>query len=154
MTTRLVLDEGKEMSIASLRMVAGLVVGALSVFLLALPLGTAPRVLAGVALAVSIAWIVVAARGRRRIRSRDAWWVELGDELAVAQGGDPAVISWRDIARVDVDEERLDVVVHRATGGELRILPVWRGADGPLGLHDVADVIVAAWEDAKRRDHG
>ena len=75
----------------------------------------------------------VAARGRS-----DPDWLELGqDHLAFHRSGTARSIALCDVRRVEIDEDRLVVVVCLADGERLTLEPRYLG----LTLHDLARVV-------------
>ena len=129
MAWRLELDVRAERSVAYLRLVGAVVALTMGTVLAFGGGGSVAWTLIVLTWLVGLGWIGAYVVGRRKARRAHAWFVEArAEELVVALGRDPTRVRWRDVRGVDVDEDRLDVVVRHA-GGELRIPSVWRGLD-------------------------
>lgn len=130
---RLGLDVRAERSVARLRLVGAVVALSMATVLAIGGAGSVGWTLIGLSWLIGLAWVGAYFAAKRKARSADAWFVEArARELVVALGREPTRLRWRDVQGVDVDEDRLDVVVRHA-GGELRVPSVWQGV-GPHAL--------------------
>jgi hypothetical protein len=148
---RLELDVGVDRSVAGLRTLGAVAVLPASA-LLALVRPDGPGlILASLGALFGVGWIFAARRSRRRVgeAARHAL-VLTRDGLTLEQGEGAVDLAWREVTEVDVDEERLQVRVHRRGGDPLRIEPHFRGptAEG-LGVYALQERVDAAWAAAR-----
>lgn len=148
--TRLGLDVVATRGVGRLRLVGALVVFPSS---LIFGMGGEPLhyTLAGLGVLVSIGWTAAWARSRRAIAGAGERFLDLsGDALSVVEGEQRTEVPWSSVVTIDVDEERLVVVVERQTEAPLRIEPVWGG----LGVYELRDRLQATASGARRADDG
>lgn len=138
---RFELDVSAERSVARLRLFGAAVALVMGTALAIGGAGSVGWTLIALTWLVGLGWIGAWFAARRKTRRADAWFVELGDALRVALGREPVVVAWNDVRTVDVDEDRLDVLVRHA-GGDLRVPSVWKG----VGPHELAKQLRAAHE--------
>lgn len=137
---RLGLDVRAERSVARLRLVGAVVALSMGTVLAIGGAGSVGWTLIVLSWLIGLAWVGAYFAAKRKARRADAWFVEARtDELAVALGREPTRLRWSDVRGVDVDEDRLDVVV-RHTSGELRVPSVWQG----VGPHALAERLEGA----------
>jgi hypothetical protein len=137
---RLGLDVRAERSVARLRLVGAVVALSMGTVLAIGGAGSVGWTLIGLSWLIGLAWVGAYFAAKRKARRADAWFVEArSNELVVALGREPTRLRWSDVRGVDVDEDRLDVVV-RHTNGELRIPSVWQG----VGPHALAERLADA----------
>lgn len=128
MAERFTMDVAAERAIAGLRLVgAATIVGASGWIAVTRP----GLVVAGVAafgLLIAVFWVVSWKRADKRLRDSQRWFLELGDdELVLSEGERVVRAPWPSVRSVEVDEERLVIVVTRAGGEPVVIEPRYRG---------------------------
>jgi len=139
---RLGLDVHAERSVARLRLVGAVVALSMGTVLAIGGAGSVGWTLIGLSWLIGLAWVGAYFVAKRKARRADAWFVEArARELVVALGHEPTRLRWSDVRGVDVDEDRLDVVVRHARG-ELRVPSVWQGV-GPHALAERLEETVA-----------
>ena len=148
-TLRFELDTGAERAVARLRL-AGAAVVAVCVVLMALAEPSALGwVFAILLAALALGWTAAGWRGLRRAKSPEGWFLEAGPErLTLAERGQRLDIPWSQIVRIEVDEDRLVVAVHRHTGDPVTLTPRYRG----VGLHELGEALRVRHRDAERPD--
>ncbi|MCA9611166.1 MAG: hypothetical protein H6721_16290 [Sandaracinus sp.] len=143
-TDRVELDVSAERAVGRLRLVGAVVALSMGTVLAVGGAGSVGWALILMSWLVGLAWVGSFVASRRKASRADAFFLELGpDRLVAALGKEPQRVAWRDVRGVDVDEDRLEVVVLH-TGGELRLPSVWRG----LGPHELAERLRTAGEAA------
>ena len=134
---RVGLDVQAERSVARLRLVGALVALVMGTVLAWGGAGSVGWVLIVLTWLAGAGWVGAFFAARRRVARTDAFYVALGeDALVVALGHAPVRVPWPDVRGIDVDEDRLEVVVRHASG-ELRLPSVWRD----MGPHALADAL-------------
>jgi hypothetical protein len=94
---------------------------------------------------VGLFWLVSARRGLKRAEQSDRFTLKVhARALVIGDGPDTRTIPFDEIARIDVDEDRLDVVVARTHGPEVRIEPLYPGVE----IHDLVARLRNAWRQA------
>jgi hypothetical protein len=139
-TTRYELDAGAERSTARLRQAAALVVGGAGSWL-ALAQGTlAAGAVGALALLAGVAWWGRARGQKRRAAHASATALVLDDNgFELTSSAKPTIrVLWGEVEAIQVDEERLGVVVQRRNAPTVTVEPVYRG----LSLYDL-EVILA-----------
>lgn len=147
---RLAYAVSAEREIAWFRFASALLVApaAVAVLVLARPIGA--KVIAAVGLAASVGWVVAFFRARARIREAHERHLDIGPEgLRIVLGAEPVEVRWSEVESVDVDEERLLLVVKLAGGGALELPPVWEG----VGLEELRVLIEDTRDGALRSPH-
>lgn len=82
------------------------------------------------AILLSLAWLAQARRVRKRAGDvRPAALVVHEQGMLLEEAERETFVPWREIARIEVDEERLDVVLTRNDGSLLRVEPRYAGVD-------------------------
>jgi hypothetical protein len=135
---RFVLDVAAERATARLRLfAAAVVVPASAVLATALPTFLGIFVaMAGIG--VSIGWVVAFVRARARIGDSDRFSLVVDDTgVSLALGGAPVDVRWTEIREVDLDDERLEVALHRRDGPVVRIPPIFAN----IALPDLAALL-------------
>ncbi|MET0341060.1 MAG: hypothetical protein ABW252_08655 [Polyangiales bacterium] len=131
-------------ALARVRMVSALVAfgGAVAMLLGELPVPVFLLALLG--LVLSLAWLGQARRASRAARSahRDALTVHARG-LWLEEAARNVWCSWDDVTEIEVDEERLDVLVRLRAGPPLRIEPRYPGVE----IHE----LVRTLNDARHR---
>jgi hypothetical protein len=146
---RFELDTSAVRAVGRLRLAAAIVVLIGSIWIVAMGPGLLGWTMVAVAWLSATFWIVAFRRSRREAAGPARHYLDLGDDgLRLAEGGEPRFVPWSEVTRVDVDEERLMVVVERQGAEPLRIEPVYRGA----GVHDLAEALSARCATARRGD--
>ena len=72
------------------------------------------------------------------------------DGLTIAFGDTMAEVRWTEVEAIELDEERLLIVVRRAEGDAVEIPPVWEG----VGLDELYSRIEGTWDGARRPPPG
>lgn len=146
---RFEVDPHDERVVARVRAVAGLVTATASVLVLLGDLPV-PVFLVGVlGLFVSVVWLrkaVVWLRNARRTAHRapqaNLHFLEVyEDGLLLSEGEHRVAVLWTQVEQVEVDEERLDVVVTRRDAPPLRIEPRYAGVE----IHQLVRTLRNAW---------
>jgi hypothetical protein len=145
---RLEVDVAALRQAAWLRMLAALLSALSSLWLLAVTESWWLRAVALAGLAFAALW----ARAQRRVLgaevsrvSRD--YLELGEHhLAIVQQGQARSLSLASVRRIELDDDRLEVVLHLDSGEQLRLEPRYRG----VGLRDLGKLLHDAVEHATR----
>jgi hypothetical protein len=148
---RLTLAVGAERAIGRFRLASAIVVLPASTYVLLGPHPFPAKALAFLGVLASIGYVVAFFRARARVRGSGAFHLDLADDgMTLCLAGRSASIGWSDIDDVDVDEERLMVVVRVHDGHTVDIPPVWEG----VGLYDLAAMLRKCRDGACRPDDG
>jgi membrane protein implicated in regulation of membrane protease activity len=100
----------------------------------------------GVALLVAVIWVAMFARARRRIAAPDRHALSLTpDAMVLIEGKREDRVEWGEIARIDVDEDRLMVKVEARGRDPLYVEPRYGG----LGVTELERAIRSAYEAAR-----
>jgi hypothetical protein len=127
---------------AVLRLMASIVAlaAALAALLGSLPIGAFLIALTGVL--VGFAWFFAARRGLKRSQHASDFTLDVyARAFALREGGTLVIVPFAEITRIDVDEERLDVVIERTSGAPLRIEPRYPGVE----IHQLMHRLRNAW---------
>lgn len=139
---RFEVDPHDERVLARVRAIAAVVTAAASVLLLLgdLPL---PVFLVGVlGLFVSLVWLRAARRTAHRAPQANLHFLAVyQDGLLLSEGEHRVAVLWTQVEDVEVDEERLDVVVTRRDAPPLRIEPRYAGVE----IHQLVRTLRNAW---------
>lgn len=131
------LDASAERSVGRLRLLGAFVVAPAGIVWALQGPGTVGWVLIALAWIASLGWISAWARARRRIRRSDEWALRIDSEgLCLRLGGLDHVVGWNELRGVEVDEERLVVVIERTDGSTLRVPPLFNA-----GLYDLKEAL-------------
>jgi hypothetical protein len=140
-----------ERSVARFRLISAIAVLPASIYLLASPQPSAAKALASIGVLVSLGWIAAFFLARARVRDRAAFHLDLADEgMTLCLGKATTTVGWSDVRDVDVDEERLMVVIGLRDGRTVDIPPVWEGT----GLYELAAMVASRRDGASRPDDG
>lgn len=146
------LDRTTERSVAALRLVAAVVVAGAAIWLALLRPSGAAWICIGGAFVASLAWLGMAAAARRRVQRAEDHRLVIGEDgLTLVEGARVRRSAWEEIEAIEVDEDRLVVVV-RLRGEEEPIVVEPRY--GGLGVFDLDRAIRAAREQAARPPAG
>lgn len=97
--------------------------------------------------ALALGWAAAGLRGLRRAKRPGDWFLEARPGgLTLAERGNRLEIPWSDIERIEVDEDRLVVSVHRHTGDPVALTPRYRG----VGLHELGEALRVRHRDAQK----
>lgn len=146
------LDTQAERSVSRLRLVAAALVGSSSVVILlfASP-STFGVVIALLGLGASLGWVVAFRRSGKRVDDKGRYYLRLDAEgLRLARGGEARELAWSEVLELQVDEERLVVVLQLGDGRTLDIPPIFRG----YGLYEIEDLLKARLRAASTASHG
>ncbi|MBC7172533.1 MAG: hypothetical protein H5U40_08915 [Polyangiaceae bacterium] len=139
-----------ERSVARFRLGSALIVFPCAIAVLAFSPSLVTKAFAFLGVLVSIAWVISFFFARSRLRNAGAFYLDLGPEgLSLAMGGAPIEVSWREVHSVEVDEERLLVVLRLTGGTTLDVPPVWEG----VGIYDLCDLIDGTRDGASGASH-
>jgi len=135
------LDRRAESAVGALRFVAAGVV-ALSTFCLAVQgPGLVMWVIIVLAWLATAFWLVAGSRARRRVREPGRWFLALRqDALELAEGERTTRVAWGEIKNVEVDEDRLVIVVERQSGPPVVIEPRYES----VTIHELRNAIAGA----------
>jgi len=130
------LDRRGERAVYGLRLGAAALTFLGSLWLALLGPSTLGWVVVGLGILATVGWVVSFERARRRDHDRHRYYLDLaGDRLTLAEGAELHTIPWNRIVEVNVDEDRLAVVVTQDGGAPLRIEPRY----GALGIYELAE---------------
>ncbi|NOY93299.1 MAG: hypothetical protein GXP55_19100 [Deltaproteobacteria bacterium] len=145
------LDIQAERSVSRLRLLAATLVGSSSLAILFGSPSTFGVVVGLLGLGASVGWVVAFRRSGARVRERDCYFLQLDDRgLRLARGGEPRELAWSEVRELQVDEERLVVVLQLRDGQTLDIPPIFRG----YGLYEIEDLLKARLRAASTASHG
>lgn len=139
---RFTIDARGERGVARLRSAAALLAlaGALALFLARVPVVV--FMVAVLAAFISLAWLVQAKKARRRAHDPERHYLAVHARgLCVADGPSETWQPWDQVTEVDVDEERLDIVLSRRGLPPLRVEPRYPG----VAIHDLMRTLRNAW---------
>ena len=134
-----------ELSLARLRLVTALValMASLAVLLSKVPVPVFLVALVGTL--VSVAWIRLGLVARKRATRPSAYFLELyASGLAIGDGPRVQWLPWSEVCDIDVDEERLDIVVCVRGREPVRLEPRYPG----IAIHDLMATLRNAWRAA------
>lgn len=138
---RLKLDVALEQSNAQLRLAAAVVAGVAGIWLAWVEHTVWLRLTALVSAAFAARWIMKFRSTARLARSAPEGYghfLEITTQrVTLATGTGQRVVPLASVARIELDEDRLAVVLCLLDGEELAIEPVY----GSLGLHDLGDTL-------------
>lgn len=128
MLTRFTLDVASERATARLRLLGAVaVVGGCGWIAVTRP-GVVVGIVAAFGLLVAAFWVVSWRRSEKRLRDAPRWYLELGaDELVLSEGERVVHVPWPSVRGVEIDEERLVVVVTRTGADPVVIEPRYPG---------------------------
>lgn len=139
---RFEVDAATEHSLARLRFWAACLasVGAVAMLLSSLPFVI--MLVAVLALLVSLGWMAKARSTEKRAKApQDHFLALYASGLEVAEGPSRTWVLWDSVTHIDVDEERLDIVLERANEDPLRLEPRYPGVE----IHDLMHTLRNAW---------
>jgi hypothetical protein len=135
---RLTLDRAEIQVTARVRLVAAVLTAAAAIWLTWVQHEIGFRLLAVAGGLFAVRWLLVYRRSARTVSSAEAHYLEITTErLTLADGTHHRSIPIDRIERVELDEDRLVVVLRLGSGDELPIEPVYGG----LGLRDLAETL-------------
>ena len=144
---RFEVSAGDQRALAYLRGICGLLaLGGAGAMLLG-RLSVTLFMVALLAVLLSLAWLAQARRLSQAARAavRPALTVHtLG--LRLEEPNRNEWLAWTDVTRIEVDEERLDVIVTRRDETTLRLEPRYQGVD----LHQLVRTLTEAWQSAPK----
>jgi hypothetical protein len=122
---------------AALRGAAAMLAGVAGLWLLAVAQAWVPRALALAGLVFAFFWGRAQWR-HLRTRERVSGYLELAPAtLVISDGSATRHIALADVRSVEVDDDRLEVLLQLASGEALRVEPQYRG----VGLHELARLL-------------
>lgn len=135
---RFELDRRAEREIAGLRLGSAILLLPVSVYVLAVDAPMGAKTLAVVGLFGSLIWSLSWVRSRRHLRDAERHYLSLSEDgLTLCLGGDERSVAWASVRDVDVDEDRLVIVVSLDDGQRLDVPPGWEG----IGLDGLRDLL-------------
>ena len=132
---------------AWLRGAGAALVGALGLYLLFAGFGGKAMAWGGLGLLVTLLWIARVRKARAQVRRRGEHFLALeASGLRIGLGEAPPVeLAWSQVADVDVDEDRLEVVVAlRGDEAPVYVEPIYGG----LSVYDLGAAVRAAFDAA------
>lgn len=139
-SARVSLDEGRLRSAAA----AVGMVAAVTTYALHPPFVV--QILTGVGVLVSVGWYFAGRNARRRGADSPRWFLALYEQgVLLGQGDQQQWLGWGQVTAVEVDEERLEVVLKQSDAADLRVVPRFDG----VAIHDLADRLreqFSAWQ--------
>jgi hypothetical protein len=141
---RFQVDPREERSFARIRLASALLgaLGSAALLLGRLPVGV--FMIGVLGLLVSLAWLRQARKAKvRAAQAGDHHLVVYKRGLLLAEGDTQTWLAWSDVRAVEVDEERLDIVLERSGGTvpPLRIEPRYPGVE----IHELMRTLRNAW---------
>lgn len=136
------IDPRAELGLARLRTITAILalLGALAMLLGRVPVPV--FIAALVAFLASAAWLSQARKARGRALNKAQFYLAVHARgIVLAEGAEPAWLPFRDISAIDIDEDRLDIVVERTTGAPVRLEPRYPG----VAIHDLMHTLRNAW---------
>lgn len=135
---RLTLDREEIQVPARVRLVAAVLTAAAAIWLAWVERAIGFRLLALAGGLFAARWLLVYRRSARTVSSPDAHYLEITMERVTLASGDQHVgVALERVERIELDEDRLVVVLRLGGGEELPIEPVYGG----LGLRDLAETL-------------
>lgn len=146
---RFQIDPADELALARLRLVAAGLAAAAAIAMLLSALPFVMVLLAVLALLVSLGWWGRARRLSKRAKNPEEHYLALYERgLMSADGAQRVWVAWKEVTHIDVDEERLEIVVQRGTAEPIRLEPRFPG----LEIHELMHRLRNAWRGDS--DHG
>ena len=134
-----------ELSLARLRLVTASVALMASIAVLLSKVPVTIFLVALVGVLVSVAWIRQGLTARKRAARPSQYFLELyARGLAIGEGARVQWLPWGEVCDIDVDEERLDIVLKARAGEPVRLEPRYPG----IAIHDLMATLRNAWRGA------
>jgi len=135
---RLTLDRDDIQVTARVRLVAAVITAAAAIWLAWVERSIWLRLLAAAGGVFAARWLLVYRTSTRAASSTDAQYLEITlERVTVASGAHQRAVPMEHVERIELDEDRLVVVLRLAGGEELPIEPVYGG----LSLRDLAETL-------------
>jgi hypothetical protein len=136
--TRLMLDTQGERTLARIRVAAAVLALISGVWLAWVEGGTWLRLTALASVAFALRWLSLQSTARATLADPQAHYLEIGaDQLVIAAGAERRVIARNSVQAVELDDDRLVVVLRLSGGEELAIEPRY----GDLSLRELGQVL-------------
>jgi hypothetical protein len=136
--TRLMLDTQGERTLARIRVAAAVLALISGVWLAWVEGGTWLRLTALASVAFALRWLSLQSTARATLADPQAHYLEIGaDQLVIAAGAERRVIERDSVQAVELDDDRLVVVLRLSGGEELAIEPRY----GDLSLRELGQVL-------------
>ncbi len=148
---RFEVDPATERSVSRLRLVAAVLagLGAIAMLLSALPF--AILLIAVLALLVSAGWIAKSRSIEKRARMPQEHFLALHARgLLVREGASLTWVPWERVTHIDVDDERLDIVLERSEDDPLRLEPRYPGVEIYALMHRLRNAWRAPHDDGEQ----
>ncbi len=146
MLARFEAERGAELGLAWLRGLSAVAafVGSLGLLLAKVPV--AIFLIGALGLALSFAWLVQSRRSARRAQNPAETYLAVHARglLWADPPKAPIWVSWTSVAGLEVDEERLDILVERKAAPPLHIEPRYPGVE----IHELVRTLRNAWSHA------
>jgi hypothetical protein len=140
--SRFEVNARAERALARLRTTTAIVtlLAALGVLLSNVPVTA--FIMAIVAALVSVFWLRQARAARKRAAEAPQYFLEVyAKGVRVGEGSQRVWLPWSEVCDIEVDEERLDIVLKKHEGAPLRVEPRYPG----IAIHDLMDTLRNAW---------
>jgi hypothetical protein len=135
---RLPLDRDDIQVTARVRLVAAVITAAAAIWLAWVERSIWLRLVAAAGGVFAARWLLVYRRSANAVSPTDAHYLEITMErVTVASGAQQRAIPMAQVERIELDDDRLVVVLRLGNGEELPIEPVYGG----LGLRDLAETL-------------
>jgi hypothetical protein len=136
------VDPGAERGLSRLRTASAVVasLGAVAILLGRVPI---PVFLAALlALLVSVFWLAQAQKAKARARTPASHFLAIHRAgLWLGEGREPTFLPFDSVTNIEVDEERLDIVLTRRDAPPFRLEPRYPG----VAIHALMDTLRNAW---------
>jgi hypothetical protein len=137
-------ERAAELSLARLRMTCAALAAVSSIAVLLGKVPVAVFLVGALGLALSLAWLVQARRSAQRARDPQANYLAVHAKgLLWSEPPRPPIwVAWSEVSGLEVDEERLDIVVSRKAAAPLHIEPRYPGVE----IHELVRTLRNAWQ--------
>jgi hypothetical protein len=127
---RFEVDPASERAVSRLRLTAAVLAGLGAIAMLLSTLPFTMLLIAILALLVSAGWIAKSRTIEQRARTPEQHYLALHARgLMLCEGGSLSWVPWECVTHIEVDEERLDIVLERSTEPPLRLEPRYPGVE-------------------------
>ncbi len=142
---RFEVDPGTERSVSRLRLVAAVLAGLGAIAMLLSELPFTMLLIAVLALLVSAGWIAKSRSIEKRARTPEEHFLALHKHgLLLREGAAITWVPWARITHIDVDDERLDIVLDWGEEAPLRLEPRYPGVE----IYELMHRLRNAWRAA------
>lgn len=138
---RFEVDPHTERSVSRLRLAAAVLAGLGAIAMLLSTLPFTMLLIAVLALLVSAGWIAKSRSIEKRARAPHEHYLALHTRgLLLREGPSLTWVPWEGVTHIDVDDERLDIVLERVSEPPLRLEPRYPGVEIYALMHRLRNV--------------